>query len=56
MSPNTEPLKAVTYRRVSTSEQAVSGLGLSAQQVTIDRALEARGWVAVAAHARRRHR
>lgn len=39
---------AVTYRRVSTDEQADSGAGLDAQATTIDRTIEARGWDAIA--------
>lgn len=41
-------MRAVTYRRVSTTEQAESGLGLDAQAITITAALGARGWVPVA--------
>ncbi len=40
------PTRAITYRRVSTIEQAESGLGLDAQAATIDRA--ARDWEVVA--------
>lgn len=40
-----DPLRnAITYRRVSTDEQADSGLGLDAQAITIGRTIEARGW------------
>ena len=39
----------ITYSRVSTSEQADSGLGLAAQDKAIDNALAARGWTAGAA-------
>lgn len=39
----------ITYSRVSTSEQADSGLGLAAQAKVIDSALSARGWAAGAA-------
>jgi len=35
---------AITYRRVSTDEQADSGLGLDAQARTIARTIEVRGW------------
>jgi DNA invertase Pin-like site-specific DNA recombinase len=38
----------VAYTRVSTSEQADSGAGLSAQRAAIDAAAEARGWTIVA--------
>jgi len=40
---------AITYRRVSTDEQADSGLGLDAQATAIDRTIEARGWTVAAA-------
>jgi DNA invertase Pin-like site-specific DNA recombinase len=36
--------KVITYTRVSTTEQADSGLGLSAQSHSIGAALTARGW------------
>lgn len=39
--------RAVTYRRVSTEDQADSGLGLTAQKASIDRHLELRGWTRV---------
>jgi DNA invertase Pin-like site-specific DNA recombinase len=41
------PTRAVGYVRVSTDDQAASGLGLEAQTETIRRAAEARGWVLV---------
>ncbi len=40
----TDPLRAVGYRRVSTTEQGRSGLGLSAQQQTIEDACRQHGW------------
>ena len=42
------PTKAVTYRRVSTDEQADSGLGLEAQATSIGRHVDAREWTLVA--------
>lgn len=39
---------AITYRRVSTDEQADSGLSLTAQGSTIARTIEARGWTVAA--------
>ena len=41
-------MRVITYRRVSTEEQAVSGLGLDAQRTTLETAITARGWQAVA--------
>ena len=38
----------ITYSRVSTTEQADSGLGLTAQARSIDNALQARGWTSTA--------
>jgi DNA invertase Pin-like site-specific DNA recombinase len=40
--------RAITYRRVSTTEQADSGLGLDAQSASIGRQVDARGWSVVA--------
>lgn len=40
----TKTTRAVGYVRVSTDDQAASGLGLEAQTETIKRAAEARGW------------
>jgi len=40
--------KAITYRRVSTNEQADSGLGLDAQAHAIASTLTARGWIETA--------
>lgn len=47
MTPN-DTTPAVIYRRVSTDEQAASGLGLEAQYDTCERHAEARGWCPVA--------
>jgi len=44
----TEPQRVVAYRRVSTDEQADSGLGLDAQYADIRAAVEQRGWLLVA--------
>jgi DNA invertase Pin-like site-specific DNA recombinase len=44
----TRHMRAITYRRVSTSEQVDSGLGLTAQSATITAALAMRGWELVA--------
>ncbi len=41
--------KVITYTRVSTAEQADSGLGLSAQSRSIEGALTTRGWTSAAA-------
>ena len=38
------PVRAVGYARVSTGEQASSGLGMAAQEAAIEQACEARGW------------
>lgn len=43
-----EPRNAITYRRVSTEEQADSGAGLDAQRNSISDTLSARGWTSVA--------
>lgn len=47
MTP-TDTTPAVIYRRVSTNEQAASGLGLEAQYDTCERHAASRGWPAVA--------
>lgn len=41
-------MRAITYARVSTEEQADSGAGLDAQRLTLDAAMGARGWELVA--------
>lgn len=41
------PLRAVTYRRVSTREQGDSGLGLNAQTSIMKTAIESKGWTHV---------
>lgn len=38
------PARAITYRRVSTNEQADSGAGLDAQAATMASSIAARGW------------
>ncbi len=42
------PLRMVSYARVSTAEQAASGLGLEAQAFSIDSAAASNGWAIVA--------
>lgn len=44
MTPASPPARMIAYLRVSTDEQAMSGLGLEAQEATLRRALEYRGW------------
>jgi DNA invertase Pin-like site-specific DNA recombinase len=44
----TETTRAVIYLRCSTGEQAVSGLGLEAQEAAARRTCEVRGWQVVA--------
>lgn len=44
MAPITSPSRVISYRRVSTDEQADSGLGLDAQAAMIDAAIARRGW------------
>ena len=48
MTPATSATPAVIYRRVSTDEQAASGLGLEAQYDTCERHAATRGWSPVA--------
>ena len=43
-----DPSRVVAYVRVSTDEQAVSGLGLEAQEAAIRRGAELRGYAVVA--------
>lgn len=43
-------MRAITYLRVSTDEQADSGAGLEAQRRSLSAALDARGWTLVAEH------
>jgi DNA invertase Pin-like site-specific DNA recombinase len=45
-----DPSKVVGYVRVSTDEQADSGLGLAAQRATVAAEVERRGWTLVAVH------
>lgn len=48
MTPTESTTPAVIYRRVSTNEQAASGLGLEAQYDTCEKHAQARGWQPVA--------
>ena len=45
-----DPKMVVGYVRVSTDEQADSGLGLAAQRATVTAEAERRGWTLVAVH------
>jgi len=47
-SPKTAETRAISYRRVSTDEQADSGLGLDAQNAAIAKTINARGWTVTA--------
>src|SRR4051812_37111368 len=44
MDAASQPQRMIAYLRVSTDEQAMSGLGLEAQEATLRRAFEYRGW------------
>jgi DNA invertase Pin-like site-specific DNA recombinase len=44
MESESQPQRMIAYTRVSTDEQAMSGLGLEAQASTLQRAFEYRGW------------
>ena len=48
MSNVANPSRVVLYRRVSTEEQASSGLGIAAQEKTLIAGAERRGWTVVA--------
>lgn len=48
MKTPTATLRAVSYVRVSTEDQAASGLGIEAQSATIETAVTARGWAPLA--------
>jgi len=47
-SPKTAETRAISYRRVSTDEQADSGLGLDAQNTAIAKTIDARSWTVTA--------
>jgi hypothetical protein len=47
-TPKADPAHVVAYVRVSTGEQAASGLGLDAQRATIAAEADRRGWTIVA--------
>jgi len=44
MDSASQPQRMIAYLRVSTDEQATSGLGLEAQEALLHRAFEYRGW------------
>lgn len=44
VAPSGQPVRALLYRRVSTSEQVESGAGLAAQKTVLDAEAERRGW------------
>ena len=48
MSAASEPMRVVGYARVSTDEQATSGLGLDAPEAAIRAEVDRRGWELVA--------
>lgn len=48
MDKSLGPIRVVTYLRVSTSEQADSGLGVEAQRIAVSTEVVRRGWVEVA--------
>ena len=48
MNTPSTTVRAVSYVRVSTDEQAATGLGLDAQTATVRKAVEGRGWSLVA--------
>jgi DNA invertase Pin-like site-specific DNA recombinase len=48
--PPSDPSKVVGYVRVSSQEQADSGLGLAAQKTAIQTQCDARGWTLTAIH------
>jgi len=48
MNTPSTPIRAISYVRVSTEEQATSGLGLEAQTSTVRKAVDARDWTIVA--------
>jgi len=47
-APKTAETRAISYRRVSTDEQADSGLGLDAQAASIAKTIDTRGWTVTA--------
>lgn len=49
MPPLPATIRAVAYYRVSTARQGRSGLGLEAQQETVERFAAARGWALISA-------
>jgi DNA invertase Pin-like site-specific DNA recombinase len=44
MEPSSSPQRMLAYLRVSTDEQAMSGLGLDGQRAALERAFAYRGW------------
>lgn len=47
-SPSAQPLRAITYGRVSTGRQAATGLSLDDQEETLESLVAQRGWIHVA--------